>query len=81
MPIDTDDLALLAQMATVRKMSPSERLRLAAEMSEDARQISIEGERRRHPELTDREARMAVYRRLWGAELAAHVPVRAPRAR
>lgn len=39
-------------------------------MSEDARQIAIDGERRRHPELTDAEARHAVLRRLWGPALA-----------
>jgi hypothetical protein len=72
---DTDDLAREAQVAAVRRLGPAERLRLAAEMSEDARRISIEGERRRHPELSEAEARRAVHRRLWGADLAARVPV------
>jgi hypothetical protein len=51
-------------------------------MSEDARRIAIEAERRRHPGLTDEEARQAVLRRVWGAALAARVPVverRSPR--
>jgi len=39
-------------------------------MSEEVRLISIEGERRRHPALTEAEARQAVFHRLWGAELA-----------
>jgi hypothetical protein len=80
-PSDTDDRARDAQVAAVRRLSAAERLRLAAEMSEDARRISIEGERRRHPELTEPEARRAVLGRLWGAELAARVPVIMTRAR
>lgn len=73
MSSDTEDGARDAQLAAIRRLGPSGRLRLAAEMSEDARRISIEGERRRHPELTEAEARQAVLRRLWGAELAARV--------
>jgi hypothetical protein len=73
MPADTHDDALKAQIAVLRRLGPSGRLRLAVEMSEDARQISIDGERRRHPELTAAEARMAVLRRMWGPELAARV--------
>ncbi len=79
MAFDTDDRARDAQLSAIRKLSPSERLRLAAEMSEDVRRISIEGERRRHPELTEAEARMAVFRRLWGAELATRVAASAAR--
>jgi hypothetical protein len=74
MPSDTEAAARDAQVAAVRRLGPSGRLRLAAEMSEDARSISIEGEMRRHPELTEAEARRAVFRRLWGPELAARVP-------
>ncbi|HEX3343437.1 MAG TPA: hypothetical protein VHS09_02640 [Polyangiaceae bacterium] len=50
-------------------------------MSEDARRIAIDGERRRHPELTEAEARQIVLRRMWGPELAARVPVVSPRPR
>jgi hypothetical protein len=73
MPLDTEPRALAAQIATGRRLGPSERVRLAAEMSEDARRISFEGELRRHPGLTAAEARMAVLRRLWGAALSARV--------
>ena len=73
MAIDTDDGARLAQMDAVRRQGASGRLRLVAEMSEDVRRISIEGERRRHPELTEEEARLVVLRRMWGAEVAARV--------
>jgi hypothetical protein len=81
MALDTDDDAQAAQVAAVRRLGPSGRVRLAAEMSEDARRISIEGERRRHPELTEAEARRVVLARMWGRELAARVPVRVVRVR
>jgi hypothetical protein len=55
-------------------MSPSQKGQLAAEMSEEARRIAIQGERRRHPELTEAEARQNVLRRIWGPELAARAP-------
>jgi hypothetical protein len=48
-------------------------MRLAAEMSEDARRIAFEAEQRRHPELSAADARRVVLERLWGAELAAAV--------
>jgi hypothetical protein len=72
---DTQDAAQSAQVAASRRLGASERLRAAVEMSEDARRISIEGERRRHPELPEEEARRRVFRRLWGSELASRVPV------
>jgi hypothetical protein len=81
MPLDTEAHALEAQLAAVRRLGPSGRARLAVEMSEDARRISFEGERRRHPELTAVEARLAVLRRLWGAQLAALVLEAAARRR
>ena len=70
---DTDARARQAQVEVLRRMGPSRRMSLAAEMSEAARRIAIEGERRRHPELTEAEARLVVFRRMWGAELARRV--------
>jgi hypothetical protein len=78
---DTTDAARNAQVEAARRMTPSQRFQRAAEMSEDARQIAIDGERRRHPDLTEAEARQIVFRRMWGPELAARVPVVGPRAR
>ncbi len=72
---DTDDKARAAQIAALRRLGPSGRVRLAAEMSEDARRIAFEGEERRHPELSAAEARRAVLGRMWGADLAARVPM------
>lgn len=62
---DTTPSADAAQIAVLRRLGPSERVRIAAEMSEDARRIAIDAERRRHPELTAEEARWIVLRRMW----------------
>ena len=70
---DTDDKALAVQLAVLRRLGPSERVRLAAEMSEDVRRIAFEAEQRRHPELSAVEARQAVLDRIWGADIAAAV--------
>jgi hypothetical protein len=76
---DTDEAARQAQLAVTRRLTASERVRLAAEMSEAARRIAIDGERRRHPELTEARARRVVFRRMWGAALTERVPVVASR--
>jgi len=81
MACDTTDAARDAQIAAARRMSPSQKGQMAAEMSEEARRIAIEGERRRHPELTEAEARQIVLRRIWGPELAARVPLVGQRSR
>jgi hypothetical protein len=73
MPLDTDAYAFEMQLSALRRLGPEGRVRLAAEMSEDARRVSIEGEQRRRPDLTATEARLAVLRRVWGASLAARV--------
>jgi hypothetical protein len=72
---DTSEAARDVQLAATRRLTPSERVGLAVEMSEAARRIAIDGERRRHPELTEEQARRAVFRRMWGAALAERVPV------
>ena len=62
---DTSPSARAAQIAIFRAMTPAERVRAAVEMSEDAQRIAIEGELRRHPEMSPNAARLAVMRRLW----------------
>jgi hypothetical protein len=49
-------------------MGPEARVRLAAEMSEDARSISLAGIRARHPEYDDARARRALFRLLLGED-------------
>ncbi len=75
MSTDTDEAARQVQLTATRRLTASERVRLAVEMSEAARRIAIDGERRRHPELTEVQARRVVFRRMWGAALARRVPV------
>jgi hypothetical protein len=70
---DTDGKARAAQLSVLRRLGPAERVRLAAEMSEDLRRIAFEAEQRRHPELSAAEARQAVLDRIWGIDLAASV--------
>jgi hypothetical protein len=72
---DTDELTRAVQLAAIRRLTASERVRIAVEMSEAARRIAIDGERRRNPELTEAQARRVVFRRMWGAALAERVPV------
>ncbi len=77
---DTEEKARAAQIEALRRLGPSGRSRIAAEMSEDARRIAFEAERRRHPELSPDEARRVVLTRIWGEALAvkvfAHDPAR-----
>jgi hypothetical protein len=75
MTTDTDETARQVQLSATRRLTASERVRLAVEMSEATRRIAIDGERRRHPELTEVQARRVVFRRMWGAALAERVPV------
>ena len=42
---DTDEAARQVQLAATRRLTASERVRLAVEMSETARRIAIDGER------------------------------------
>ncbi len=79
MTTDTDDAAQRVQLAATRRLSASEKVRIAVEMSEAARRIAVDGERRRHPELTEEQARRVVFRRMWGASLAERVAVVASR--
>lgn len=67
MATDTSAEARAAQIAVLRGLGPSERVRIAAEMSEDARRIAIEAEQRRHPDLSPTEARRIVLERIWSA--------------
>ncbi len=71
---DTNEAARRIQLSATRRLTASERVRIAVEMSEAARRIAIDGERRRHPEWTEEQARRVVFRRLWGAALAQQVP-------
>jgi hypothetical protein len=47
-------------------MSPSRRAELAAEMSEETRQLALDGIRQRHPEYSERDCFMALMRMIHG---------------
>jgi hypothetical protein len=68
-PRDTDAAAYEAQIQAYRRMGSEARVRLAAEMSEDARSISLAGIRARHPEYDDAHVRRALFRLLLGEDL------------
>ena len=67
---DTSPEAQIAQIDAARKLGREGRLRVAIGMSEDARRISIDGVKRRHPELSDDRARHVFLTALYGADLA-----------
>jgi hypothetical protein len=58
------------ESAVLRRLGPSGRVQMAAEMSEDVRRIALEAEQRRHPELSAAEVRRIVLGRMWGQALA-----------
>ena len=58
------------QIEAARHLGREGRLRVAIAMSEDARQISIDGIKRRHPDLSDARARHVVLCALYGEDLA-----------
>ncbi len=62
-PLDTHPAAHAAQIEALKRLGAEGRVRIAAEMSEAMRQIAIDGVRRRHPEITEAEARRMVARR------------------
>jgi hypothetical protein len=66
---DTTLDAAAVQAEIYRRMGASRRAELAAEMSEMARVIALEGIRRRHPEYDANQARMALFRLLLGDDL------------
>lgn len=75
---DTSAEAHAVQMAIYRRMTIEERTRLAAAMSEAARQTTLDAIRARHPDYDDATARRALFRLLYGADLYAKVWPRLP---
>jgi hypothetical protein len=66
---DTSEDAAAVQAALYRRMTPTQRGALAAQMSMTARAITLTGIRMRHPEYDDRAAQLALFRLLVGDEL------------
>jgi len=68
---DTSATALERQREAFRRMTPEQRLALAAEMSDEIRALAESGIRHRHPDYTDHEVREALVVILLGREDAA----------
>jgi hypothetical protein len=68
-PFDTSPDAQAAQLMAWRRMGPARRVELAADMSEEARRVTMSGIRSRHPEYTAEELRNAMLRLVLGDEL------------
>ena len=68
-PKDTTADAARVQAEVWRGMTGVRRVELAAELSENVRRIAAEGVRRRHPDYTDEQVRLAVIRLSLGGQL------------
>jgi hypothetical protein len=69
-PFDTSPAAAEVQRAVLREMTGSERMALGLQMSDDARQLALDGLRHRHPEFSEAESQRALRRLMLGDELA-----------
>ena len=58
--LDTSMAALERQRETFRRMTPGERLAVAAEMSDEIRAVTEAGIRQRHPDYSDDQVRAAL---------------------
>ena len=67
---DTSAQAREIQVEIYRRMTPSHRVALALELSEEARALTVSGIRARHPGWTDSRVAEACRERLLGTDLA-----------
>ena len=70
---DTTAAAGAFQVDLLRRMSPGQRVELAAKMSEDVRAITEAGIRHRNPGYSSAEVRAALLEAILGRELASRV--------
>ena len=68
-PKDTTEEAYLVQLAIWRRLGDRGTAELSIRMSEQAREIAMEGIRHRHPEYSDEQVRHAMYRLTLGDDL------------
>jgi len=69
LPRDTSADAYWAQIERFRKMSPSQRVEIAGQLSEDLRAHAAAMIRKRHPEYSDVELKLALFRMVLGDKL------------
>jgi hypothetical protein len=70
-PLDTPSTALERQREAYRRMTPEQRMAVAAEMSDEIRAVTEAGIRHRHPAYTDDEVRAALAAIVLGRQVAA----------
>ncbi len=68
-PLDTTPEAYAAQIEAYRRMSGKERTAVAFRLNELARETAIAGIRARHPDYGEEQARLALFRLIFGDEL------------
>jgi hypothetical protein len=66
---DTSREAAEVQLEAWRRLGPEARVALAAQLSDEIREVSLAGIRHRHPDYTDDEALRALLRLIVGDEL------------
>jgi len=67
---DTSREAAAIQLEAWRRLGPEVRVALAAEMSDEIREVSLAGIRSRHPDYDDDQAGRALLRLIVGDDLA-----------
>ena len=60
---------MAVQFALLQRMTDEQRANLSVEMSEDSRAIARDAIRRRHPEYSEEQLKLALFRLLLGDEL------------
>ncbi len=69
MPMDTTPEAYAVQIEAYRRMSGKERTAVAFRLNELARETAVAGIRARHPDYGEEQARLALFRLIFGDEL------------
>lgn len=77
-PLDTSGDAFDRQVAALRSMTPTARLRLADDMSQAVRELTEAGIRRRQPGLSDEDRAVVLRGILLGPELPETIRRRRP---
>jgi hypothetical protein len=80
-PLDTSTTALQRQRETFRRMTPEQRLAVAAEMSDEIQAVTESGIRHRHPDYSEDEVRAALVVILLGRDQATRGRARRTAAR
>lgn len=68
-PRDTISEAAIVQAEIFRRMTPERRLRIALEMGDSLRRFVAAGVRLRHPDYSEQQVKLAVFRLTLGDEL------------